>query len=103
MIPINIFLCYAEYNIEPFQGALFANNNGLEKAIEDFEAALKINSAHQNAKKYLCETLIAVGRNFEDDKKVRISFVLSFQASVDLSLSFCIYIFFFPTLSSFAK
>ncbi len=36
----------------------------------DFEAALHINPQHQNAKKYLCETLIAVARNYEDDSKV---------------------------------
>ena len=53
-----------------FQGALYANNNGLDKAIMDFEAALRSNPSHQNAKKYLCETLIAVGRNHEEDKNV---------------------------------
>jgi cytochrome c-type biogenesis protein CcmH/NrfG len=52
-------------------GALYANNGGLEKAVGDFEAALQINPQHQNAKKYLCETLIAVARNYEDDSKVR--------------------------------
>jgi tetratricopeptide (TPR) repeat protein len=51
-------------------GALYANNGGLEKAVADFEAALLINPQHQNAKKYLCETLIAVARNYEDDSKV---------------------------------
>jgi len=52
------------------RGALYANNNGLEKALLDFEAALKINPGHQNGKKYMCETLIAVARNFEDDKNL---------------------------------
>ena len=54
-------------------GALYANNGGLEKAVADFEAALHINPQHQNAKKYLCETLIAVARNYEDDSKVGFS------------------------------
>lgn len=51
-------------------GALYANNNGLEKAIEDFEAALKVDAKHTNGRKYMCETLVAVARNYEDDKKV---------------------------------
>ncbi len=53
-------------------GALYANNGGLEKAVVDFEAALVINPSHQNAKKYLCETLVAVARNYEDDTKVNL-------------------------------
>ncbi len=53
-----------------FIGALYANNNGLEKAIEDFEAALKVDPKHTNGRKYMCETLVAVARNYEDDKKV---------------------------------
>jgi len=52
------------------RGALYANNGGLDKAVEDFESALKINKYHKNAKKYMCETLIAVARNHEDDNKV---------------------------------
>ena len=52
------------------RGALYANNGGLDKAVEDFETALKINKQHKNAKKYMCETLIAVARNHEDDDKV---------------------------------
>jgi len=52
------------------RGALYANNGGLDKAVEDFETALKINKQHKNAKKYMCETLIAVARNHEDDNKV---------------------------------
>lgn len=35
----------------------------------DFEAALAINVNHSNAKKYLCETLLALGRNFEEENK----------------------------------
>ena len=52
------------------RGALYANNGGLEKAVEDFEKALQINRNHKNARKYLCETLIAVARNHEDENKV---------------------------------
>jgi len=52
------------------RGALYANNGGLDKAVEDFETALRINKQHKNAKKYMCETLIAVARNHEDDNKV---------------------------------
>jgi len=52
------------------RGALYANNGGLDKAVEDFETALRINRQHKNAKKYMCETLIAVARNHEDDNKV---------------------------------
>ena len=49
---------------------MYANNGGLDKAVNDFEAALKNNPNHKNGKKYLCETLIAVARNHEDDNKV---------------------------------
>ena len=52
------------------RGALYANNGGLDKAVEDFEKALLINRTHKNARKYLCETLIAVARNHEDENKV---------------------------------
>merc|ERR1719270_2096596 len=52
------------------RGALYANNGGLDKAVEDFEKALTINRYHRNARKYLCETLIAVARNHEDENKV---------------------------------
>ena len=52
------------------RGALYANNGGLDKAVEDFDKALTINRNHKNARKYLCETLIAVARNHEDENKV---------------------------------
>ena len=35
------------------RGALYANNGGLDKAVEDFEKALNINRNHKNARKYL--------------------------------------------------
>ncbi|KAK2152570.1 hypothetical protein LSH36_325g03036 [Paralvinella palmiformis] len=44
------------------RGALFANNESYLKAIEDFEEALRLNPDHVNAKKYMCETLVANGR-----------------------------------------
>ena len=69
---LNQALKIDESNVEGLvaRGALFANNGGLEKAVGDFEAALRVNPTHRNAKKYMCETLIAVARNFEDEEKV---------------------------------
>jgi len=69
---LNQALKIDESNVEGLvaRGALFANNGGLEKAVADFEAALLVNPTHRNAKKYMCETLIAVARNFEDEEKV---------------------------------
>lgn len=49
------------------RGALYANNGSLKKAVEDFEYALKINPTHSNARKYMGETLVALGRNYEDE------------------------------------
>lgn len=51
------------------RGALFANSGSFNKAIVDFEAALKLNGSHANAKKYLGETLLALGRNYEEENK----------------------------------
>lgn len=51
------------------RGALYANSGSFAKAIVDFEAALKLNANHANAKKYLCETLLALGRNNEEENK----------------------------------
>lgn len=44
------------------RGALYANSANFQKAIEDFEVALKINPNHPNTRKYMGETLIALGR-----------------------------------------
>ncbi|OXA59693.1 Tetratricopeptide repeat protein 14 [Folsomia candida] len=52
------------------RGALYANNAGFEKAIEDFEAALKFNPNHYNARKYLAETLVALGKQQETAAKL---------------------------------
>lgn len=51
------------------RGALYANSGNFEKAISDFETALKLNQNHGNARKYLGETLVAYGRNLEEEKK----------------------------------
>ncbi|XP_077983119.1 uncharacterized protein LOC144437959 [Glandiceps talaboti] len=48
------------------RGALYANRDSLDKAIGDFEDALKINSIHRNARKYLCQTLIVKAKYYED-------------------------------------
>ena len=68
---LNKALTIDKENVEALvaRGALYANNGSLEKAIADFEAGLSFNPEHKNAKKYLCETLVAVARNHEDDKK----------------------------------
>ncbi|XP_022193411.2 tetratricopeptide repeat protein 14 homolog isoform X3 [Nilaparvata lugens] len=52
------------------RGALHANSCSFKKAIEDFETALKLNPSHQNARKYLGETLVAYGRSFEEENKM---------------------------------
>lgn len=52
------------------RGALFANSGNFQKAIEDFEAALKLNPSHANARKYMGETLVALGRSYEEENKI---------------------------------
>lgn len=52
------------------RGALYANSGNFQKAIEDFETALKLNPSHANARKYMGETLVALGRSYEDDNKL---------------------------------
>ncbi len=51
------------------RGALFANNTKLRKAVEDFEKALSIDPEHKNAKKYMCETLVALGKEQEENEE----------------------------------
>ena len=51
------------------RGALYANSGNFDKAIYDFEMALKLNQNHGNARKYLGETLVAYGRTLEEEKK----------------------------------
>ena len=44
------------------RGALYANKGNLERAIEDFEKALEYDKHHKNGRKYMCETLLELGR-----------------------------------------
>lgn len=53
------------------RGALYANKGSFLKAVEDFEKALKLNAYHVNARKYMGETLVALGRSYEDDNRVQ--------------------------------
>ncbi|XP_042240388.1 tetratricopeptide repeat protein 14-like isoform X2 [Homarus americanus] len=59
-------------NVEAFvaKGALLANLGRFEKAVEDFEQALEHNPTHSNARKYICETLVELGRQLEEDEKM---------------------------------
>ncbi|KAG8235263.1 hypothetical protein J437_LFUL014263 [Ladona fulva] len=52
------------------RGALYANSGSFQKAIEDFESAHKLNPNHQNARKYMGETLVALGRSHEDEGRL---------------------------------
>lgn len=52
------------------RGALYANSGTFKKAIEDFETSLKLNPSHANARKYMGETLVALGRSYEDENKI---------------------------------
>jgi len=58
-------------NAEAFvaRGALKANRNELKDAVEDFKEALRINSKHRNAQKYMVETLSNIARRYEREKK----------------------------------
>ena len=44
----------------------YANNESYNKAVEDFQSALKFNSEHFNAKKYLVETLYAYANRYKN-------------------------------------
>lgn len=52
------------------RGALYANKGSFLKAVDDFETALKLNSCHVNARKYMAETQIALGRNYESNNRL---------------------------------
>lgn len=52
------------------RGALYANSGSFKKAVEDFENALKLNPGHANARKYMGETLVALGRSYEDENSL---------------------------------
>jgi hypothetical protein len=51
-----------QYHPECYFYCSYANNESYLKAIENFEGALLLNPGHTNAKKYMCETLVAQGR-----------------------------------------
>lgn len=51
------------------RGCLHTTNGKLDKAVDDFEMAIKLNQTHVSARKYLLETLVALGRNYEDEKE----------------------------------
>ncbi|XP_053672415.1 tetratricopeptide repeat protein 14 [Anopheles nili] len=51
------------------RGALYANSGSFKKAVDDFEAALKLNPSHANARKYMGETLVALGRSYEEENR----------------------------------
>ncbi|XP_017478372.1 PREDICTED: tetratricopeptide repeat protein 14 homolog [Rhagoletis zephyria] len=53
------------------RGALYANKGSFLKAVDDFEKALKLNSYHVNARKYMGETLVALGRRYEDENRIK--------------------------------
>ncbi|XP_032639733.1 tetratricopeptide repeat protein 14 isoform X2 [Chelonoidis abingdonii] len=49
------------------RGALYATTGSLNKAIDDFEVALKNCPTHRNARKYLCQTLVERGGQLEEE------------------------------------
>ncbi|KAJ6648453.1 Tetratricopeptide repeat protein 14 like, partial [Pseudolycoriella hygida] len=52
------------------RGALFANSGSFKKAVDDFDSALKLNPGHANARRYKGETLVALGRSYEEENKI---------------------------------
>lgn len=52
------------------RGALYANSGSFKKAVDDFETALRLNASHANARKYMGETLVALGRSYEEDNNI---------------------------------
>lgn len=52
------------------RGALFANSGSFKKAVDDFDNALKLNPGHANARRYKGETLVALGRSYEEENKI---------------------------------
>lgn len=54
-------MCYSSLYTYNFNCRL-ANLGRYEKAIEDFEKSLKLNPNHSNARKYMCETLVELGK-----------------------------------------
>jgi len=58
-------------NVEAYvaRGALRANKNNLKEALQDFRAALSINSEHKNGKKYFIETSMSLAKSHEKEMR----------------------------------
>lgn len=52
------------------RGALYANRGSFLKGLKDFEKALMLNKYHVNARKYMGETLVALGRSYEEENRI---------------------------------
>lgn len=52
------------------RGALYANRGSFRKGLQDFEKALNLNKYHVNARKYMGETLVALGRSYEEENRI---------------------------------
>lgn len=52
------------------RGALYANRGSFLKGLKDFENALLLNKYHVNARKYMGETLVALGRSYEEENRI---------------------------------
>ncbi|KRG01686.1 uncharacterized protein Dmoj_GI22632, isoform C [Drosophila mojavensis] len=52
------------------RGALYANRGSFLKGLKDFEKALILNKYHVNARKYMGETLVALGRSYEEENRI---------------------------------
>lgn len=52
------------------RGALYANRGSFLKGLQDFEKALHLNKYHVNARKYMGETLVALGRSYEEENRI---------------------------------
>ncbi|EDV43010.2 uncharacterized protein Dana_GF18266, isoform B [Drosophila ananassae] len=52
------------------RGALYANRGSFLKGLQDFEKALNLNKYHVNARKYMGETLVALGRSYEEENRI---------------------------------
>lgn len=52
------------------RGALYANRGSFLKGLNDFEKALILNKYHVNARKYMGETLVALGRSYEEENRI---------------------------------
>jgi len=55
----------------------YANSESYRRALEDFDAALAVNPDHANARKYTCDTLLALARRYMFSPVLHIVTVLS--------------------------